>query len=1081
MTPHSGTSADSAHGMADSGIVQPEQLFRAIFEQAAVGIALIETSTGRFVRINQRYCEIVGLSQDDMTATTFMAITHPEDLQVDLSNMEELKAGRIRSFSMEKRYFRPDGSIAWVDLTVSPMWERGEQPTFHIAVVQDITERKQAQEVLRVTEGRLTEILNHSTAMIFMKDREGRYLLVNRAFERQFGLMAEQILGKTDMDIFPAKQAAMFQANDREVIRTGIPMEFEEVAQYGGVEHTSIATKFPLRNAESSIYAICGIVTDITDRKRAEQNLADLNAMLEQEVSQRTKELRDSRHQLQAIIEGTSDAVYLKDAQGRYLIFNEAAGRFVGRHPEEALGKDDTFLFPHAEAQVLMEQDRRTMYGEKTLTYEETVTTADGVKRTFHSTKGPMFDAQGHVAGLFGISRDITERKRSEIALRVSEERLLLAQEAGKIGTFDWDIVNEKVTWSPQLERIWGLPVGGYGGTYADWARQVHPADRAEAERLAQRALVDPTHPYVFEHRIIQPNGRERWISAHATIVRDETGRPMRMVGINIDITERKYAEEQLRESEERLNQATHLAKIGIFDHDHRTEALYWSPMMREIYGVPPDEPASLAGYIQLLHPDDRDAIVAAVRRAHDPLGDGLYRVEHRLVRRNGTVRWVSLQSRTYFEGEGSARTPVRTMGAMVDVTERKEAEEVLSQLNETLEQRVAERTEALLVSEHFTKEVLDSLSAHVAVLDASGVIVAVNRVWEKAAQLNDPSGLAQVSLGANYVKVCESAANKSSEARRALKGIIDVLAGRKQVFESEYLCVWPGHKQWFSMRVTPLGGRDGGAVVAHEDITARKRAEEAVRESYHRLQTVSREVQVAEERERSRLSRELHDEFGQLLGVLKFTLSTTEEGLRKKAVKTGSFAKHLKGAMETVDQLFVSIRSIVAALRPPVLEQLGLSVALRMLASDVIAPLGVRCRVIVRRKGLPNVLPVAVEGALYRTAQELLTNVVRHAKATHATLTLSCTDRVVKLVVQDNGRGFTVKKSAPHNEFGLQGIRERAELLGGAVAIDSRPSMTAVTVSLPLGIPSVGHHTTGASPNPRQATRRRRGRNDHT
>ncbi len=137
---------------------ESEERFRAIFEQAAVGVAQIETATGRFIHVNQRYCDIVGRTLEQMTATSFMAITHPDDLQADLDNMEQLKQGRIRSFSMEKRYLRPGGSLVWVNLTVSPMWLPGESPDFHIAIVEDITERKEAN-TLREANQRKDEFL----------------------------------------------------------------------------------------------------------------------------------------------------------------------------------------------------------------------------------------------------------------------------------------------------------------------------------------------------------------------------------------------------------------------------------------------------------------------------------------------------------------------------------------------------------------------------------------------------------------------------------------------------------------------------------------------------------------------------------------------------------------------------------------------------------------------------------------------------------------------------------------------------------------------------------------------------------
>jgi PAS domain S-box-containing protein/putative nucleotidyltransferase with HDIG domain len=110
-----------------------------------VGVALMETATGRFLMVNQQYCDIVGLAPEEMTATTFMAITHPDDLQANLENMGKLRDGLSRQFSLEERYHREDGSQVWVNLTVSPMWREGEAPNHHIAVVEDITKRKMAE------------------------------------------------------------------------------------------------------------------------------------------------------------------------------------------------------------------------------------------------------------------------------------------------------------------------------------------------------------------------------------------------------------------------------------------------------------------------------------------------------------------------------------------------------------------------------------------------------------------------------------------------------------------------------------------------------------------------------------------------------------------------------------------------------------------------------------------------------------------------------------------------------------------------------------------------------------------------
>lgn len=131
---------------AEAALRESEKRFRVLFEQAAVGVAQIETASGRFVGINRRYCEIAGYSEEEMKALTFQEITHPEDLRADLENMRRLSNGEIREFTMEKRYFHKSGRIVWVTLTVSPMWAPGEPPDFHIAVVQDISARKHFEE-----------------------------------------------------------------------------------------------------------------------------------------------------------------------------------------------------------------------------------------------------------------------------------------------------------------------------------------------------------------------------------------------------------------------------------------------------------------------------------------------------------------------------------------------------------------------------------------------------------------------------------------------------------------------------------------------------------------------------------------------------------------------------------------------------------------------------------------------------------------------------------------------------------------------------------------------------------------------
>ncbi|MBS1212531.1 MAG: domain S-box [Proteobacteria bacterium] len=174
---------------AEQALRDSEQRFRALFEQAAVGVAQVETATARFVRVNRRYCEIVGYSEEEMRRSTLHEITYPEDRQACMVQMAALLAGEIREYIQEKRYCRKDGSIVWVNLTVSPMWAPGEPPRYFVSVAQDISARVRAEEELRQLNAHLEQLIHEAVA----QNREKDHLLIQQSRLAAMGEMVHNI------------------------------------------------------------------------------------------------------------------------------------------------------------------------------------------------------------------------------------------------------------------------------------------------------------------------------------------------------------------------------------------------------------------------------------------------------------------------------------------------------------------------------------------------------------------------------------------------------------------------------------------------------------------------------------------------------------------------------------------------------------------------------------------------------------------------------------------------------------------------------------------------------------------------
>jgi PAS domain S-box-containing protein len=1069
----------------------------------------------------------------------------------------------------------------------------------------------EADEARRQSDRLFAAFMTNLPALAWVKDNQGRYLYLNEAFTKAFGVQREEWRHKTDREVLPAATAAQFEANDTQVITTKQAVMTVETAPYVDGVHESLVSKFPIVDEEGKLHLVGGVAIDITERKIMETAL------------------HESEEQFRQVTECIQEVFWVSDTLKKEVLYvSPAYASIWGRTCESLYHSPRSWLdaiHPDDQDRVLQAALSKQTVG----TYDEEyrIVRPDGAIRWIRDRAFPVHDSAGAVARIVGVADDITERKKAEealqrihqelearvdertAALQASQERLEMAFQGAGLAYWDWQIETGAFSFNARWAELRGFSAQELAPHISSSTDGIHPDDRAVADANLQACLNGQTPEFEAEMRVRTKANEWTWILSRGRVIeRNQKNAPVRMAGIEIDITARRRTEEALRESEVRYSSLVSQATDIIYTAGVDGRFTFVNAAACELMGY--DERELLnKHYLELIRDDVRAKAQEFYRGQLAARIPSTY-YEFPAMTKHGEEVWLGQHVRLRFsEGE-----VVGVEAITRDITSRKVAER-------SLEERAkcaAFAAEVSLLLNH--EEPLDSLLQRCTDAAVAHLGMAFTRVWllepgdlcavcHKASSCPDrtmclhlhaSSGLStnlngeyrRVPLGAlkigriaqghgalftNDVLNDDRLPNKdwmrehglqafagfalmvenqvfgvlglfsreliSEPMRQTIESVCNGLAAsiaRKQAvaalqanemrtraivesaldavvtmdergiitgWNSQAMAIFGYEEREISGRLLsdtllphryreahstglqrylatghgPILNRRVELSALHKDgrefpielsvtaltiegrkvfsaflrdISDRKQAERALKEAYEQLRDLTRRLTEAEEIERKRLARELHDEFGQALTGLKFDVAWLTKELSRPAKGGAAAAIKSKavGMSQAIDGLIQSVRATAAALRPGVLDDLGLVAALEWLASSFHERTGLPCDLTIDPLIRDLAVDVALGTTLFRGAQELLTNVMRHAQASKAGMRLTMHEGQLVLTVHDDGRGLRPDQWKEGRSLGLRGLHERVKLVGGGVKIVSAPNKgTEVTLSLSM------------------------------
>ncbi|MFM8875972.1 MAG: PAS domain S-box protein, partial [Anaerolineae bacterium] len=576
-------------------------------------------------------------------------------------------------YNVETGVIKENGETIWTSVSALPVnlttWKT-------VIVTIDITERKNAEVRMREAELLYRTIFETSLDGLTVFDSKMNITISNKQAAQIYGFDSPAaMVGRNAFEFLPPDEQMRARENARNRRADHVHYDEYRLLRHDGQEFFGETGSLAIPTQEGTPSGlVLGVVRDITERKHLE------------------KKLLVSEERYTILFEKTAvPSILLRLPEVVIVDVNEACEKLTGFSKQEMLGKTAAelgIIKKEQRTEAISQFEKHGSLAEK----ESRAYTKSGEERiVVANINRVMINEQP-----FAITTllDVTGRKQAEIKQQQLTERLDLAARSAHIGIWDWDIQKNEIVWDDQMYALYGLKAGEFGGAYEAWLNGVHPDDREPGNEISA-AAVRGEREYDTEFRVLWPDGSVHWLKANGQVYRDKNGTPLRMVGVNYDITERKLAEEKIQESAEFLRLANEATNLGIWKNDLVTGSVEFDERASMHYGFDTQQ-TTLPELMTHIHPDDVARLGSEIAAVAGPTGDGKFATEYRVIHPDGSVHWLAIGVRVIFEGEGEKRHSVMGFGTSLDITERKLTEQKLRESEERF--RIALRNSPIVI-----------------------------------------------------------------------------------------------------------------------------------------------------------------------------------------------------------------------------------------------------------------------------------------------------------------------------------------------------------------------------------------------